>query len=168
MRGAIHAVSARRIAGVGVGGLVVGLSLASCGARTGLEPDKDPQAFRDGGLLDASDADVLGAGGSCPISGINEENAASEEAGVACMAGEQLLLCDVASTGIHNFDNYCVTSSSSCSAVEDPSCEAQCNSGEFGLLCSDLTTPNVPGCRTIFPSPSTGPSGFAFCCPCID
>jgi hypothetical protein len=167
MRPAPLALSARRLAAFGGAGLIVALCAASCGARTGLEPDKDPLELLDASLDTTDGPDAFASGGSCPVSSINEENAAIAEAGVACMAGEQLLLCDVASSGVHGFANYCVTSSSSCSEVDDPSCEPQCNPGEFGLLCSELTTPAIAGCQILFPAPAVGSSGFAFCCPCL-
>jgi hypothetical protein len=147
---------------------MVAVLCAACGARTGLYADRyeGPDAsFGVTVITDAGDASNTGVSQAC-LAAIALEDKGTLDAGTLCMAGPQLLECDVASTGTHVFPNFCVTSAASCTAVGDPSCESQCMPGEFGIVCGDLTVPSVAGCRVLWPSPEHGGAGFAFCCSC--
>jgi hypothetical protein len=143
------------------------LGTTACGARTGLYADRyeGPDASFGVMLLgDAGDSSATGVSQAC-LAAIALENKGTLDAGTLCMAGPQLLECDVASTGTHVFPNYCVTSDPNCTAVGDPSCESQCMPSEFGLVCGVQTVPSVPGCRVVL-MPGPGGKGTAFCCAC--
>jgi hypothetical protein len=149
--------------------LFCALGAGSCGARTGLytSTDRSFGSGVDASLIGGADAQGLemGVSTSC-LASIAIETGMSIEAGTGCMAGPEILECDVASTGDHMYPNYCVTSALNCTAADDPTCQSQCSAGEFGVLCGELTVPGVPGCRVLWPSSDPGPSGLVFCCAC--
>ena len=100
------------------------------------------------------------------VTSLLEVNSRMTEAGTVCMAAAQMLQCDVAMDGENEFPNFCVTSNQNCSETEDASCQPQCGSGEYGVLCADISVPGVPGCRILWPADAPGPAGLAFCCGC--
>ncbi len=152
----------------------VGLLLAtvlvtvSCGARTGLYgSDASFADHRDASFAVDGDAESLEPGASVAcIAAMASEQASAAEAGTQCTVSPQILQCDVASTGDHDYPNYCATTSPDCTPDENPSCQTQCSSGEFGVLCPELTLPGAQGCRVLWPASDPGPSGLVFCCSC--
>jgi hypothetical protein len=140
----------------------------SCGARTGLEPQRWQELYRDI-YSDAStpfDGQTSGGGGACDWNVALEALNASDGGGGACRAGPELLECDVASNGATGFSNFCVTSIPTCSATSNPECQSQCNASEFGVVCAGSDVPVAPGCRIVWPSPPSGSEGMVFCCTC--
>jgi hypothetical protein len=148
------------------------LSAASCGARTGLYADtssgSDPADPNRSRIAEADAALPIGLAGASPacVTSLLEANSRMAEAGTVCMAAAQMLQCDVAMNGQNEFPNFCVTSNPDCSATEDSSCQPQCGAGEYGVLCADISVPDVPGCRILWPASAPGPAGLAFCCGC--
>jgi hypothetical protein len=149
--------------GAGIWALVV----ASCGARTGLEPQRWQELYRDI-YSDASapfDGETSGSGDECDWT-IALDTLNASDGGGACMAGPELLECDVASNGATGFSNFCVTSTPTCNATSNPECQSQCSGSEFGVVCAGSDVPIAPGCRIVWPSPASGSEGMVFCCTC--
>jgi hypothetical protein len=147
--------------------------MASCGARSGLDFDSSTAINRSESarvhakkISDGSVDQSNGNGGESCIWPPSLTYGSAEAGPAMCVAGAELLMCDVASNGRTPFDNYCVSSVPTCSAISDPSCESQCSAGEYGVLCAESTAPMASGCRLIWPAGNPDGDGFAFCCSC--
>jgi hypothetical protein len=153
--------------GIASSALACVMVTVSCGARTGLDWDPKGDRTRSSTMHDLNlDGSPDQGNGGCHWPAALDYG--SNETGPAqCVGGPLLLLCDVASNGISGFNNYCVSSEPSCSAISDPSCQSQCTSQEYGVLCAESTAPMAPGCRLIWPPGTPDGDGFAFCCGCL-